>query len=554
MHAMLARAMRRHRRNRASRPAPESPWTPRAVDRILALRVASRAHTHLLSQWLGGSPPWRSHGIARCAALALVLLLAIAATRIQFEQLVGRQEPRLFLDSETYLETTRRPISIEQFFYSKPFTVPAIYRVADADAQHIETLQQEFAFASWWILGGVLLACLRRPAAQVLVLVAIPSLLLAPLRLGWTSTILSESIVDSLMALLFAVAVALACCATRMVPSRRRTGACTTLTVLLLLITLVWIFARDTNSVIALVSVAAGAVIWRIHRTLRSNRWALALLVVPTVAALVSLWTAAVLPERPTGISFHDPWVDEAVPRKTYPLVNNLFNRILTDPRALEFYVARGMPYSDALMSHAGKVPDHDKHVFLRDPASRPLLQWLNEHGTSTYARWLLSRPLEKSDELARRLWSALNASGLPDSHYMPYGWVNVGQGHALVDHVRGASRREGLLLVLLLATPLLIHLIGRGDPLRGVAMCAILSGVFGAAASYYADAMETNRHGYGASQQILTAIVLVLVAYLDRRRRGDGGHGPAPPADRQGGWDPAAPRCVEEMRAPAPR
>lgn len=90
---------------------------------------------------------------------------------------------------------------------------------------------------------------------------------------------------------------------------------------------------------------------------------------------------------------------------------------------------------------------------------------------------------------------------------YMPRGW------HRGV--TREVTTSEAVLLALLIAAPWLLRR-PRSHPLTGVAFVLVASGVVGAFAAFYGDAIEIARHCYGPGQQIVLGLFLAVVARLD--------------------------------------
>jgi hypothetical protein len=124
--------------------------------------------------------------------------------------------------------------------------------------------------------------------------------------------------------------------------------------------------------------------------------------------------------------------------------------------------------------------------------------------------------------EVIRFRWSILDP-GL--RVYMPKHWS------ATKPLPQKLTLHRNVLLLLVLASPALFRR-PRVDPLCGLALCIVVSGVVGSFAAYYGDAIELVRHCYGCGQQVVFGLVLGLLAYLDRRGRGER-HPPQPDAER---------------------
>src|SRR5262249_55240523 len=149
-------------------------------------------------------------------------------------------------------------------------------------------------------------------------------------RLGYTNAVLSESINDSLMALGIACAIALT--AQRYVARRVLVAAFTCVVVL-------WMFARDTNAVVAL----CGVVILNARRVPIGYR--IASIAVAGVAVFV-LWSTTVTPP-PTRLTFHGGWQPELTARGAPSTLNTIFDLVLPDPAARAYFEQRGLPQAN---------------------------------------------------------------------------------------------------------------------------------------------------------------------------------------------------------------
>ncbi|MBZ0233772.1 MAG: hypothetical protein K8M05_15700, partial [Deltaproteobacteria bacterium] len=137
----------------------------------------------------------------RRAILAGAALLWIVVARLWFGALTAPQATWTDVDSQVFLEIAAQPAAVDHLGYPKPWTAPAAYRLVDAEPGRIVTLQRELAFFAWTVLGVALVVLQRRTATRVAAALVALVLLVAPARVGFTGAILSESIADSLLAL-----------------------------------------------------------------------------------------------------------------------------------------------------------------------------------------------------------------------------------------------------------------------------------------------------------------------------------------------------------------
>jgi hypothetical protein len=269
-------------------------------------------------------------------------------------------------------------------------------------------------------------------------------------------------------------------------------------------IAILWIFARDTNAVSALVTVVAAALLWRVRTWWTTARWAVLLAAVVGVAAVAEIPTGYI---KPDPFPFQHYWNPQLTARNTYLLINNVLIRMMHDDR--DWLAERGAPV-DELARFTDPEPVTDKLV-QADAHADAAQTWIIEHGSGTYLRWLLRHPIARAIELVEQRWLILS------SRYslMPFGWIEHDPDHPAVDIIRRVTTNRWLILLLLLASPLLLWR-PRASPLRGIAVCLIASGLLGAAAAYYGDAAELARHCYEPGQQIVLGLVIALVATVD--------------------------------------
>lgn len=438
-------------------------------------------------------------------------LLAAFGARLVFVAQTRDHTPSVFTDSGVFLEIAAQPFSIDHLFYPKPLLVPALYRLVDADPWRIVGMQQEFAFWSWLALGLALYAVLERWPARIAGLAVALVFLFAPVRLGWTGAVLSESFNDSLMALSIAALIALGGVLTRM---PRETEQQATLRQMVALIgigglttaLIAWLLARDTNAV-TLIAAAPVAVVlaWSGGR---GWRWAASgAAAVALLAGVAVLWTAQVELPRAMGITLYDSWSPEMRPRGQYPMANNIFVRVLPDPEARAYFVARGMPMADALdpLREPPWVPEWNWDTrLLRDAEWAPFRDWLVADGTRTYVGWLARHPLDRVAEVSGDLGEIFKPAIV--DFYMPGGWDRP---------VWSPTESTVVLLIIALAGFASLWR-PRRHLLAALALCLVWSGAIGVLAGYYGDGIEIERHTYGSAQQVLLGLALATVASLE--------------------------------------
>lgn len=450
--------------------------------------------------------PWPQPSTRLVRVAAAAFGVAVVAV---FWHLVAAQVPRTFWDTSAYVEMAQRPFSAWHFFYPKPIAVPTLYRLIGTAPAAVARGQAVLAVVSWAILAGVLVAALRRRRARIAAVVVVGLFLLDPFRIGFCGAVLSESITDSLMALVFAGALALVAW-----PAARRP-----LAVALAAVTCAWILSRDTDSIVALAAVALCAAIWR--RTLWRRWWELGALAAVALCAAFSLWSTNVTPP-PTGLTFQKDWPSDALARRFYSILNDVYDRMLPDPDARALLVARGMPLVDELRAKNKRAD------VLYDLHDRPAATWIATRGEATYTAWLVRHPFARLAEVAGDPHRVLGAYVRELRWYMPHGWSGTGWWYRLRHLV------ETPFVLALLALAWAAALWRRRSPLVLLATVAIASALLGCLAAYYGDSSELTRHCYGSGQQLAFALYLAAFAWLDRDGRASPeSAGPAAPDPR---------------------
>jgi hypothetical protein len=412
------------------------------------------------------------------------------------------EKVRAFSDSLVYLQIAAQPFRVAHLIFPKPLFLPVVYRGLGGELGRIGDFQMVFSFVAWTVLGATWVACLRGRWPRVIAGVLVAAFVLAPFRVGFMTVALSESIDDSLLALLLAGAIALTFVRARLAVAWAMAG-----------VAAAWILTRDTNAITALVAIAAAAFAWRLHRTLRRERWALPLVVVPALVAVVALWTTGQRPPLPTGIDEYADWPAEMMARRTYPTTSAILARLGDDDSARAFFADRGMPQTDdlATLQHSPEtrlVGGEDERWCCRSTFA-PARAWIGDHG-GAYLAWIARHPLSRIAEYLGASRELVAPTTL--TMYMPPHWKKPS---GVLGLLRSVTGHWLFALVLVIAAPWALWR-PRARPLALVAIACIASGVVAGFFAYYGDARELSRHMYGSGQQVLFGLVLALVGRLD--------------------------------------
>lgn len=394
--------------------------------------------------------------------------------------------PYVDYDTQIFQQIADQPVGFELLVQAKPLFVPLIHRLAGNDPSTVVTVQAVMSVVAWTVFAISLVLATRRLWVRVVAVMVCVSFVLAPVRMGFTSSLLSESIDDSMLVLVLACAIHLLRVTT--VRARRIVVGIS------LVVGVLWLVTRDTNVPVAIVAAVSAILVWGRHRDKRA--W---LVVAGVVAAAgFASWTAT----RPHALlAYQDNWYERFSPRTLYPVVDNVTMRVFPDdPDALPAEVTTGL---EAFTFNGRLFIDG---ILRGGHEHREMQDWLVDHGLSTYASWWLRHPFTRLGEIVDNRWTILAST---HSKYMPAGWT-LHSGF-----LRHLTLKHEILLALLFASPLLLwrpsaHL------LRSLALCMVTSGLAGVVVAYYGDAAEVPRHCYGPGQQVVLALFIALIAWLD--------------------------------------
>jgi hypothetical protein len=307
---------------------------------------------------LSASAPWR-----RAWPFAAALLAYVGLRIYGFADVTTL----LYRDSDSYLEVARQPVFSSDFWAgARPWTVPLLYKLLP-DTNGARTAGQlVVSILCWSALAVSVARCLRPRAAAVagFALVLAFSLVFAVIR--WDRLVLSESVSISLTAAVLAAWLWLV----RSPGPRAVVGV--------LAITLLWVFTRDSNGLLAALT-ALPALAWAVRPGAIDRRWPVLLTV--GLGAIFALNLAS------TGTE------EAKLRRQERPILHVVGRRVLANPGQEAYFRRHGMPappprvrrHRHELAAIGVTVPS--------DPATDAFLRWVHERGRVTLARYLVTHP-----------------------------------------------------------------------------------------------------------------------------------------------------------------
>lgn len=447
------------------------------------------------------------------SALGLGCLLALALALAS-----SGHEPRRFADSEGYLFAARQPLGADFFasarppfelgpepapedglYRNRPFLIPLLFKLCDGDPARIVAAQRLlYSLAAGG--GIVLLSALGggAPTVRRRLAHALGGALLLPLALawyvaGWTGVLLSESRV---LTLAWVAAGGVAAYLAFGGPAALALAWCAGASLL---------FARDSGGLLALPLFAAAAIAaLALRERRRARALALAgLLLLPLF--LVALATAA---------RGH---------RTVLPIANVLLVRVAPDPEALDWWRARGLPWSSDLDRFRGGFAfEHHLELF-REARYAPFLAFVEERGRGLLLRFLVGHPLWT----LRETWHAReDLFGTDVSTY-------VGPAPPLLAPIDRAARALGAGGAALVLVLWAIRIARRGRSAGADLVPFVIAAAFlcHGLAALHADAAEPERHAFPTAFGLQMAAAYVVARVLLDRRGSVRPHAAAEPA-----------------------
>jgi hypothetical protein len=278
------------------------------------------------------------------------------------------------LDTDGYLEVSSHPVwSLDFLAGGRSWTVPLLWKaLPDSDVARA-TGQFLLSIACWPLLAAAVARAMRPTALRYVAfaLVLVFSLSLAVIR--WDYAMLSESVSISLTALVLAGWLELV-----RAPRPR-------MAVALLAVMALWVFARDSNGILALMTVPL-ALIWVVRPGPLGRGWA-GLLAGGTLA----IFAAGLLAST----------TDQAqLRRNERPILHVIGRRVLADADKTRWWRAHGMPEPPfRVLRERASLAGIREGGLPTDPQTDAFLKWAREEGRDTLARYLLTHPAQTAKE-----------------------------------------------------------------------------------------------------------------------------------------------------------
>ena len=307
----------------------------------------------------------QKHLILFAALFLLYAVLRLAATMSSMHAL------KSISDTTDYFRIAAFDIwNIKFIAGTRPFVYPFFIKIARGNEQTIALMQTAVSILCWGGLSLTIALQVRHWAVKTMGFVVVLLFSMGRFVSLWDTVLLTESLSLSLFALFLALWVWLL----------QKWNS--SLAILLVVVSLGWVFVRDTNAwlvfAISVFTIVMGIV-------LRGRHWII------LGSLLLVIFLAA------NSLS-------EYAVRWRYPFQNVLTERILSDDAAIQFFEKCGMPIDDQLVQLAGGNTDKNDQALSHEPLFADFRSWMYESGKGCYVRWLLSYPIRSLSEPGRNL------------------------------------------------------------------------------------------------------------------------------------------------------
>jgi hypothetical protein len=296
------------------------------------------------------------------AIFIFFLLLFIIESTFNF----GLNGTKSYADSRTYEELAKISIFTKDFWYGiRPIGIPLFYKVVNLDSHLIVATQNILYITTWSLLAALIFFNQNKKTTGLALALLSLYLALDPEIWLWNNIYLSESINISVW-------------------------------VSILGLTYHYSTTSKKLSLFALVALSI------YYSTLRDTNAYQILILLPVIifltwrkSKILCLFSATLLLVAFVWSSYSSEGLEKNMVKKrwTYPILNTISQRILSDPDALSFFSANGMPVTKELLSMEGKWANSDNLRYYRSKNLADFRLWLMSKGKQTYIRYLISHP-----------------------------------------------------------------------------------------------------------------------------------------------------------------
>jgi hypothetical protein len=408
--------------------------------------------------------------IAVAAAPTFPIYSSLSALYVLFRVGSFTNMPDRLTDTPSY-ESVAQHALWDWRFYAGPrgFTYPLFLKVFHGSESRT-IAQLVFSTAAWVVLAAVAASCMRARRLRPIAFAAVAGFSLTTEVVLWDTMILSESVTFALGALMLAAWLVL------VRSPRARWGAA------VLVLTLLWVFARDTNAYVVLVIAVLAAL-----TLLQPDRRRLKGVLVAGLCAIFLLDYASA----------------DAGKRWLQPMIDVVEHRVVDTPPMERYFVAHGFPAD----------------------TNWPLGSWIRHHSRTTYVSYLLTHPAYALITPLHGRQQALSSTPSNAASLIDPNVTADNASHRFLPLPRRAERvffPRGIALVLAL---ILIVLAGAGLVARRfgwertwlVPLALLLTTYPHFLVVWHQSGIEVDRHALEAAILLRIALLLLILFAIDR-------------------------------------
>jgi hypothetical protein len=309
---------------------------------------------------------------------------------------------RVFRDTYSYVTAAEKPFFSTGFWIGeRPFTLPLMFKVLGINTQNYQTnlvmsnvaqFQTWFSIFCWAFLGLALGITFRK---RWLGVGAFGIILLFSLNLEislWDSLLLSESISLSLFAWLVGLWILIE----MIFPFTLRSFAGWLLFLVMVIVTILYTFTRDTNLYFVIICGPFFALLAWLKKKDKIQCIFYSVYAVIVIALFVF---------QNYSVSNGNRW--------QILIYDNLSLRLLKDEQAIKYLEKKGLPIDEELMSVTTMTPPEYQKYFLTSDNMQAVRSWVNSKGKTIYLQYLLSRPVASLLEPINGYSKLLNGSSV---------------------------------------------------------------------------------------------------------------------------------------------
>jgi len=276
-----------------------------------------------------------------------------------------------YADPYDYLKQSKESIFSKEMYFPKkcdnffprPFTVPLLYKIANSDPDKIILMQRFLHTIATFFLCYVVMLFLKTNYSKIIFCLFWYLLMSWWNIVGWTNTLLSESISISLMFIWIG---------SFLIVIYKKTNFNI---IFHLLITILFSFTRDSWPYILIIFYTLNILYFlRFDKKLISINICFLLL---SIGVFYIQQKSAIIGQR-----------------YRLPVMNNIVFRILPNNEYLKWFTDRGMPSSNELQKKYSNLPDWKMiYPLYNDTCFSEFSDWVIKDGKSTYTKFLITHP-----------------------------------------------------------------------------------------------------------------------------------------------------------------